>query len=133
MNLLSGIATLVAWEWPALGIKGESSAAHSRSLRRLGRAATKVLPASALFRQPCARGAVATWNCQLGLAGRGGRVWAAASAAWHAQRVWRLADASGAAGLHGAAAMVERHSRTLEPVDAAAYDALLRFAFVSLA
>ena len=48
------------------------------------------------------------------LAGRGGRVWAAASAAWRAQLVWRVEGASGAAGLHGAAAIVEGHSRTLE-------------------
>ena len=42
--------------------------------------------------------------------------------------VRRLAGASGGAGLHGAAAIVEVHSRTLEYVDAAAYDALLRVA-----
>ena len=67
------------------------------------------------------------------LAGRGGGVWAAASGAGLAQRVWRVEGASGAAGLRGAAAMVEVHSRTVECVGAAAYEALLRFAFVSLA
>ena len=61
-------------------------------------------------------------------AGRGGGVWAAASAAWRAQLVRRLQGASGGAGLRGAAAIVEVRSRTLEPVDAAAYDALLRVA-----
>ena len=54
-----------------------------------------------------------------------GGVWAAASAAWRAQLVRRLQGASGGAGLRGAAAIVEVRSRTLEPVDAAAYDALL--------
>ena len=53
-----------------------------------------------------------------------GGVWAAASAAWRAQLVRRLQGASGGAGLRGAAAIVEVHSRTLACVDAAAYDAL---------
>ena len=75
---------------------------------------------------PCVRGAAATWNCQLGLAGRGGRVWAAAMAAAQPWLVRRLAGASGGDGSHGAAAIVEVHSRTLECVGAATYDALLR-------
>ena len=131
--LLSGIATLVAWEWPALGIKGESSAAHSRSLRRLGRHSCSAVSISG-GRRCCQRALSSVSRARVARWQRGTASWASRAAAaafgrrrWLQTQPWlvrRLQGASGGAGLHGAAAIVEVHPRTLECVGAATYDAL---------